>query len=187
MVVGIDLKELIDIRMERHLFIVILDVATRFCCFVWLPDKAAQTAVDAFQTHWMAWAGAPMQILHDQGREFAGAFTAAAGRFGCETRVTPTEAPWQNGMVERHAGILGEILTATVQQCQLEGGRDMRLGGFFAAAAKNRRPDRTGHSSRSRVFGQEERFPGSVVDALENGENFAELQEALTDPVFGRT
>ena len=63
----------------------------------------------------------------------------------------------------------------------------MRLGGFFAAAAKNRRPDRTGHYSRSRVFGQEEMFPGSVVDALEHGENPAELQGALMDPVFGRS
>jgi len=78
-------------------------------------------------------------------------------------------------------------MSALVQQCQLEGERDMRLGCIFAAAAKNRRPDRSGHSARSRVFGQEERLPGSIVDAMQDGENPEELEEALVDPVFARS
>ena len=63
----------------------------------------------------------------------------------------------------------------------------MEVGGFMAGAAKNRRPDRSGHSARGRVFGMEERFPASVVDALLEGENPAEMQEAMQDPVFART
>ena len=186
MVVGVDLKEGCDIVGERFLYLNILDVATRFSVFVLLSGKSSREVAEAFQTAW-SWAGPPVQILHDQGTEFAKDFTALARRLGADTRVTPTEAPWQNSMVERHGAVLGEVLAALVQQCQLEGERDMRLGGVFAAAAKNRRPDRSGHSARSRVFGQEERFPGSIVDAMQDGENPAELEEALLDPVFARS
>ena len=119
-----------------------------------LSGKSSQEVAEAFQTAWVSWAGPPVQILHDQGTEFAKDFTALARRLGAETRVTPTEAPWQNIMVERHGAVLGEVLAALVQQYQLEGERDMRLGGTFAAAAKNRRPDRSGHSARSPVFDQ---------------------------------
>ena len=58
-----------------------------------------------------------------------------------------------------------------VDTCQLTGEADMKLAGDFAAGAKNRRSDTTGYSARQRVFGKSERFPGSVIDALQDGEN----------------
>ena len=62
----------------------------------------------------------------------------------------------------------------------------MSMGGHLAAAAKNRRPDRTGYSARVRVFGRDERWPGSVVDAVEDAENVAKLYGIVSDPVAGR-
>ena len=92
-------------------------------------------------------------------------------KLGVEPHVTATEAPWQNGLVERHGQVLAEIVSVMVDQCQLTGDADMRLAANVAAGAKNRRPDTTGHSARERVFGVRERFPGSVVNALQDGEN----------------
>ena len=63
-------------------------------------------------------------------------------------------------MVERHGQVLAEVLSMMVDQCQLSGAVDMKMGGIFAATAKNRRPDRTGFSARNRVFGTTERVPG---------------------------
>ena len=62
----------------------------------------------------------------------------------------------------------------------------MRLAGDFAAGAKNQRPDTTGHSARQRVFGKTERFPGSVVDAMQDGEDPNEMDAGWRDPVLRR-
>ena len=60
----------------------------------------------------------------------------------------------------------------------------MRMAGHFANMAKDRQPDKFGHSAHSRVFCTEERFPGSVLDNLLEGDNPVEMQECLEDPVF---
>ena len=78
--------------------------------------------------------------------------------------VTPTDTPWHNSLVERHGQVLGEIGEASVEACQIEGYDEMKLVAIFAATARNRRPDRTGYSARSRVVGTEERWPGVVID-----------------------
>ena len=101
--------------------------------------------------------------------------------------MTATEAPWQNGMVERHGQVLGEIVSTMVDTSQLSGTKDMDMAGVFAAAAKNRRADATGHSARERVFGVKEKMPGSVIDALQEGENPAEMDEGWRDPVTRRS
>ena len=103
---------------------------------------------------------------------------------GIEPHVTATESPWQNGLVERHGQVLGEIVSIMVDQSQLKGEADMHMAGIFAAVAKNRRPDRTGHSARTRLFGVAERFPGSVLDARLEGENAAEIERCVRDPVM---
>jgi len=62
-----------------------LDVATRFSAFVLLTGKSSYEVAGAFQTSWVSWAGPPVQILRDQGTEFAKDFSALARRLGAET------------------------------------------------------------------------------------------------------
>ena len=78
------------------------------------------------------------------------------------------------------------MLSIMVDQSQLTRAVDMRMVGILAATAKKRGTDRTGYSARSRVFGTTERFPGSVVDALQDGENPVEMDHASRDPVLRR-
>ncbi len=82
--------------------------------------------------------------------------------------------------------MLAEVFSVMVDQCQLTGATDMRMGGVFAAASKNRRTDRTGHSDRGHVSGTTERFPRSVVGALQDGENPVGTDHAWRDPVLRR-
>ena len=78
-------------------------------------------------------------------------------------------------------------MDATIKAEQLEGAEDIRLCAIFASSAKNRRPDRSGYSARSRVFGCEERYPGSSLDVLLEGRGEVEVQQRIRDPVFGRS
>ena len=101
-------------------------------------------------------------------------------------RITPTDTPWHNSLVERHGQVLGETVEASVEACQIEGYDEMKLVTSSAASAKNRGPDRTGYSARSKVFGTEERWPGAVIDDVLGGESPAELHRAVSDPWFKR-
>ena len=58
--------------------------------------------------------------------------------------MTAVEAPWQHGMVERHGGVLGEIIHVTTTETKARGLEDMTRVVTFAAMAKNRRPGRSG-------------------------------------------
>ena len=104
-------------------------------------------------------------------------------KLGISPRITATEAPWQNGLVERHGQVLAEIVRVTIEQSQLAGAEDMRLAGVMAGTAKNRRPDRTGHSARTRVFGVADRFPGGVIDMALEGTTPGEL-DCVHEPVM---
>ena len=131
---------------------------------IYIPNTASFTVAMNLIRHWFSWAGPPDHCVHDLGTEFSKHFTALIMRFGMTTRVAPVEAPWQNAMCERHGGVLAEIMSATCSSAQIEGAAEMELCGFAAASAKNRRPDRTGYSSRGRVFGREEQWPGAAED-----------------------
>ena len=65
--VGVDLKEVLDAEGERHIFLNVLDVATRLSVFVRVNSKSSQEIAEAFSNNWMRPFGNPDQIIHDQG------------------------------------------------------------------------------------------------------------------------
>ena len=102
---------------------------------------------------------------------------------GIRTRFVPTEAPWQNGMVERHGAVLGDIVTAVVTETGANGLGAMRDVCLHASFTKNRRPGKSGYSPRSLVFGVDERLVLSGLNhyleepddaAMQNGSAFIE-------------
>ena len=144
--------------MSSYVLLSILDISTRFSLLVLCGNKAVATVVESFEQHWVSWAGVPSSLAHDQGREFEGEYVEMLERMEASTVVTPTAAAWQNGLCERHGGVLGNIVEAIVEQCSITGADEMRSAATFAAMAKNRRPDRTGFSARARVFVQMNTF-----------------------------
>eukprot|EP00971_Amphidinium_carterae_P352846 6492750-Amphidinium_carterae.1 len=182
--VVLDLKFARDFNGDEHVFLNCLDVATRYSMFVRVKDKRALTIANKFESAWMVWAGPPELILHDMGTEFSGAFEESLSRCGTHLKAAPLEAPWVVGLAERHGGVLGEILRITVETMCLAGSSDMKSGARFSAMAKNRRITSSGFSARARVFGQNERLAGSVIDFLE-GET-QDLNSMTSDPVASR-
>ena len=92
--VGVDLKEVLDVNGERHTYLNILDVATRFSMFVRVSSKDSDEVATSFMTNWVTWAGIPTRIIHDQGGEFFGCFTEMMRTNGIIPHVIATEAPW---------------------------------------------------------------------------------------------
>ena len=69
---------------------------------------------EAFKTYWLSWAGPPGRVVADQGKESFGVFSELMRCVGTHFNLTALEAPWLNGMVERHGGVLGDIISVTV-------------------------------------------------------------------------
>ena len=56
---------------------------------------------------WLTHVGVPEFVVVDQGAEFESATDQECEEFGIDIRIT--HAGWQQGLVERHSGFLGEI------------------------------------------------------------------------------
>ena len=134
---GVDLKEVMDVEGERHIFLSILDVATRYSVFARVASKDSSVVAEEFQERWVRPYGHPGRVIHDQGGEFFKHFKDMLRKQGITPYVTATEAPWQNGMVERHGQVLGEIVSRMVDTSQLSGTKGMNMAGVFSATVKD--------------------------------------------------
>ena len=187
MLVGVDVKYVKDGYGQSWPCLNILDLATGFNVFVPMPDRKAQTIADTFKWAWLSWASSPDKIVCDQGREFYGEFQRVQQMLGSKFRMIPTEAPWQNGMVERHGGVVGDIIDSIVQECSPVGLEQMRDVCLHACMSKNRRPGRTGYSPRTLVFGVDERLALSGLNHYLEEPDDAALKNASKDELIRQT
>jgi hypothetical protein len=135
--VGIDLKFVHDAAQTQYVFLNVVDFATTFQLGILVPDKSARAVGEAFQAHWLRWAGAPENLVYDKGTEYQGVFRNFVEKYGLFTKVIPNETSWQLGLVERHGGVLGDIVEATVSDLRLIGVEAMSKVLIHASAAKN--------------------------------------------------
>ena len=106
---------------------------------------------------------------------------------GAHFNLIALEAPWQNGMVERHGGVLGDIITVTVMESGAVGFDQMRDVCAHAAMAKNRRPGKTGWSPRAMVFGVDERLIASGLNHYLEDPDDAAISAAGADAVYKKS
>ena len=186
MTVGCDLKPIHDADGNQYHALNILDFATTFQVLALLDNCSAAECAEKFWLWWVIWAGPPRTLVTDMGSSFLAAFVTLAERYSATSRVVPTEAPWQVGMIERHGGVLNDVISMTVAQTGAKGKTEMMLIVIASAAAKNRRPGLSGHSPRSAVFGMEDRLDGSVIDSLLDGEQLPAHSQAASDAGYQR-
>ena len=101
--------------------------------------------------------------------------------------MTSLEAPWQNGMVERHGGVLGDIIEAIVLETSPIGYQQMTDVCLNASMAKNRRPGRTGYSPRALVFGCDERLIASGPNHYLEQPDDAAIHASTVDQAYKRS
>ena len=97
----------------------VVDVLTRYCVAVPMPDKMATTVTRSLVNHVFAPFGVPRSLYSDQGKEFVAQVTTDVLKaFGVKQRKITVYRPQASGMVERFNQHIVAILRALVHEHQ---------------------------------------------------------------------
>ena len=90
----------VDLKVwNKYYFLVIVDLATRFCAATVLTNKEASTIIKGLFMSWISVFGRPRKILTDNGREFNNVELRELGEaFNVKILTTAAESPWSNGV-----------------------------------------------------------------------------------------
>lgn len=156
---------------EGHIFLVMVDLATRYCLAAIVKDKSADSIVKSFVTCWITIFGAPSQILSDNGREFNNEkFRCMGDMFGIKLLCTAAYSPWSNGVCER----LNAVLAISVRRIIDDTRCDVQTALSWAVAARNSLHNFSGYSPNQLVFGYNPSLPNVMqneASALETSTN----------------
>ena len=109
-VVAMDIKFL-NGKMILHL----IDHLTRFSAAAILSSKKPNEIVDKIFKIWICVFGPPTKFLSDNGGEFNNAtIREMSERYNITVKTTAAEAPWSNGLCERHNAVLAETMLKTM-------------------------------------------------------------------------
>ena len=184
--VGCDVKAICDADGVKYDALNIVDMATGFQILAILDGPGSTECAEKLWLWWVLWAGPPKMIVSNLGTSVRTAFIMMVERYGASRRTAPIESPWQIGTVERHGGVIGEVIAMIVHSSDIRGKKEMTLTSIAATAAKNRRPGLQGHSPRSAVFGMDDRLDGSVIDSLLDGEQLSMHSQTASDARYQR-
>ena len=149
--VAMDLKKWHD----DH-FLVMVDLASRFCTAVVISNKSAETVVTAIFKAWITIFGAPRNFLSDNGGEFNNEIMRCLGdHFGIKLMCTAAESPWSNGVCERMNFLLG----ISVQRIMSNTKCNVQVALSWAVAARNALQNYNGFSPNQLVFGRNPAIP----------------------------
>lgn len=155
--VALDLKVYIN---NKVYFLHLIDHATRFSQAAVIRSKSQDTIVQAIFTYWIAIFGRPLKFLSDNGGEFVNeTFMQMSYKLGVDVKTTGAEAPWSNGLCERHNGIIGEAVHKIID----ETGVSVEIALAWAIAAKNSIHNVYGFSPYQLVLGRNPVYP-SILD-----------------------
>ena len=149
--VAMDLK-----YYEGGYFLVLVDLATRFCAAASINNKRPNTIIKLLFTRWISLFGPPNKFLSDNGCEFNNAEMRELGEvFNVEILTTSAESPWSNGACERLNGLLGDSVT----KIRHESPCDIEIALAWAVSARNSLANNFGFSPNQMVFGKNPVFP----------------------------
>ena len=134
---------------NKH-FLVMVDMATRFCTASVINDKMPATIIKSFLVSWITLFGAPKKILTDNGGEFNNREMITFSQiFNFKIKTTAAESPWSNGIVERMNGVLGKLVNKIMEDTKC----DAQMALAWAVAARNALDNKAGFSPNQLVFG----------------------------------
>ena len=162
-VVSMDLKS-----WQDKYFLVMVDMATRYCNACVIKSKNASVIVEAVMRYWIALFGAPKKFLTDNGGEFSNnEFRSMGENFNIEIMCTAAESPWSNGLCERLNAVLKDNVLKVLEEnkCNIE------TALAWAVSARNSLHNNHGFSPNQLVFSFNPSLPNIADDrppALEN-------------------
>ena len=159
-----------DIKfIEGNIVLHLIDTFTRLSTAAHLKNKAAPTVMEAIMEMWVSTFGRPKEIFSDNGKEFDNQqMHDLAAQMDINLKVTPVEAPYSNGICERHNAVI-DTLTRRVNMDTKCGFKTALL---WAVNAKNSLHNIYGFSPQQLVFGKNNALP-SILET----KNLATLNE----------
>ena len=101
---------------ESKIVLHIIDHFTRYSRASVIPSKHRDTIITHVLKSWVAIFGSPQLLLCDMGREFDNEDYREMGeKLNTIVKSSEAESPWSNGVNERHNGIMGEMVTKTME------------------------------------------------------------------------
>ena len=139
-----------------------VDEFSKFSAGVILSKKSA--SADAFLKSWVSVFGAPNKIFSDNGGEFIGDdLYEICELFNISVTTTPANAPWSNGVCERHNQILTNIMLKVKEDVK---GCNWHTALAWALSAKNSLLNCHGFSPAQLVFGKNVNLPAALNNKL---------------------
>ena len=140
----------------------LIDHATRLSTARRVPNKP-ETIVKAILNSWISVYGPSDKYLTDNGGEFVNDdLISLAESFGINIKTTGAEAPWSNGLVERHNRVLGEMLDKIIDGS----GCSLDVAISWAVNAKNSLANVHGFSPYQLVLGRNPVLPSVLHDKV---------------------
>ena len=136
--------------------------------------------VDCVMKLWVSVFGTPGRFLTDNGLEFGNEeFREMGEKLNTSVKSTAAEAPWSNGINERHNAILGDMIVKVMKdrKCSLP------IAVVWSVSAKNSLANVYGYSPNQLVFGRNPSFPSlldSKLPALDQSCSSVILQQHLS-------
>ena len=162
--VGLDIFYVPDVHNQRSVPVLnLVDLGTNFQMVEVVENKEP---LHIWQTFWRVWArtfGLPQYITIDEGREFRGGFAKLCASAGTVVFRTAARSPWQNGRVERHGGILKDMVEKCREEMPPTSLMELKQLLYACENAKNRYSNRSGYSPTQRQIGQWPRMPCSLM------------------------
>lgn len=154
-VIAMDLK-----AWGNKYFLVIIDLATRYCTATVIGDKRAATIIKTVFQSWIVTFGAPGKILTDNGCEFNNEEMRTLGEaFNIKIMTTSAESPWSNGVCERLNAVIGNIVRKILADSKC----DLEVALAWAVSARNALTNYTGFSPNQLVFGHNPGLPNVLT------------------------
>ena len=172
-VIAIDLKMLNGGQWILH----IIDSVTRYAAAAAIKSKEADEIMTKLFDKWIAIFGRPGIILSDNGGEFNNEkFLEMCAVLNIKVRTTPAESPFCNGTVERHNGLLSEMIEAVLNDtnCNID------IAISWAINAKNSLANVYGFSPHQLVFGRNPEIPG----VLQNTDHLPALNDETSSKIL---
>ena len=142
-------------------FLVIVDVATRFCIATIISNKTSETVIKSVILSWVALFGPPKNILSDNGCEFNNSDMREFGEaFNAKIMTTAAESPWSNGICERQNAVLAD----SVRKIMSDSNCSVDVALAWSVAARNSLSNHSGFSANQLVFGQNPNLPNAFIN-----------------------
>lgn len=137
-------------------FLVMVDVATRFCSSCVITNKCPKTIIEGIFTSWISLFGTPNKFLSDNGGEFNNnQFRELGECFNIRILNTAAESPWSNGVCERLNAVIGQNVKKIMDDTDC----GVKIALAWAISARNSLSNFSGFSPNQLVFGRNPNLP----------------------------